>query len=94
MAEKMGKYSITMPKDVAEAARQYAGSSGLSAFIASTMEEKIQGLRLDEFLNEYEAEHGEFTDEELAAADREIDQAYEAMLSRRAQRAAEIRGEG
>ncbi|GAB3173159.1 CopG family transcriptional regulator [Myceligenerans halotolerans] len=93
MAERMGKYSITMPKDIAEAARQYAGSSGLSAFIAGTLEEKIRGLRLDEFLNEYEAEYGEFTDEEMAAVDREIDEAHQAMLSRRSERAAEIRGE-
>lgn len=31
MSEATGKYSITMPRDVAEAARTRSGPSGLSA---------------------------------------------------------------
>jgi hypothetical protein len=38
---------------------------------------------LEELISVYEAEYGEFTDEELAAVDREIDEAYQAMLDRR-----------
>lgn len=93
MAEKMGKYSITMPTDVAEAAREYAGPAGLSAFVTEAVESKVRHLRLGEFLAEYEEEHGAFTEEEIERADREIAAAHEEMLRLRAARTDAARGE-
>jgi hypothetical protein len=78
MAEKMGKYSITMPKDLAEAARTFAGDAGLSAFIATSVERTVQNMRLKEGVRTYEAEHGAFTDEEMKAVH---DEAWEIFLA-------------
>lgn len=69
MAEKMGKYSITMPRSLAEAAREVSGDAGLSAYIAGAVEAKVRHDRLGMFLAEYEELHGPISEERIAAAE-------------------------
>ncbi|PUB32134.1 hypothetical protein C8K30_101654 [Promicromonospora sp. AC04] len=72
MAEKMGKYSITMPRSLAEAAREVSGDAGLSAYIAGAVEVRVRHDKLGMFLAEYEELHGPISEERIAAAEAAI----------------------
>ncbi len=61
------KYSITMPRDIAEAARARSGPSGLSAYVAAAVARQIERDNLNELIQVAEAEHGPVTDEEIQA---------------------------
>ena len=61
------KYSITMPRDVAEAARARSGPSGLSAYVAAAVARQIERDNLNDLIAVAEAEHGPITDEEIQA---------------------------
>ncbi|MFD5427430.1 CopG family transcriptional regulator [Streptomyces sp. NPDC127084] len=65
MSEPTGKYSITMPRDIAEAARAHGGPSGLSAYVAAAVARQIERDNLNELIQVAEAEHGPVTDEEI-----------------------------
>jgi hypothetical protein len=67
MEEPTRKYSITMPRDVAEAARARSGPSGLSAYVAAAVARQIERDNLNELIAVAEAEHGPITDEEIQA---------------------------
>lgn len=67
MAERTAKYSITMPRDLAEAARERGGASGLSAYVATAVARQIERDNLDELIMVAEAEHGPIGDEEIQA---------------------------
>lgn len=67
MSERTGKYSITMPRDLAEAARKRGGPSGLSAYVAAAVSRQIERDNLDELIRVAEAEHGPIGDEEIQA---------------------------
>jgi hypothetical protein len=67
MVEPTGKYSITMPRDIAEAARARSGPSGLSAYVAAAVARQIERDDLNELIAVAEAEHGPITDEEIQA---------------------------
>jgi hypothetical protein len=67
MSEPTGKYSITMPRDIAEAARARSGSSGLSAYVAAAVARQIERDNLNELIAVAEAEHGPITEEEISA---------------------------
>ncbi|TCJ94594.1 CopG family transcriptional regulator [Nocardia alba] len=67
MSENTGKYSITMPRDIAEAARARSGPSGLSSYVAAAVARQIERDNLDEIIAVAEAEHGPVTDEEVQA---------------------------
>ncbi|WP_280414680.1 hypothetical protein [Nocardia carnea] len=67
MAERTAKYSITMPRDLAEAARERGGPSGLSAYVAAAVARQIERDNLDELIMVAEAEHGPIGDEEIQA---------------------------
>ncbi|MER7763287.1 CopG family transcriptional regulator [Streptomyces sp. NPDC097619] len=79
MAETVGKYSITMPREIAEAARSRGGAAGLSAYVAAAVARQIERDALDELIEAAEAEHGQVGEEEVRAL---RDQLHEA---RRAQ---------
>lgn len=72
MAEKMGKYSITMPRSLAEAAREVSGDAGLSAYIAGAVEAQVRHDKLGQFLAEYEELHEPITPEEIGEVDAEM----------------------
>jgi hypothetical protein len=67
MSEPTGKYSITMPRDIAEAARARCGPSGLSAYVAAAVARQIERDNLNELITVAEAEHGPVTEEEISA---------------------------
>ena len=65
MSEATQKYSITMPRDVAEAARARGGPSGLSAYVAAAVRRQIERDNLSDLIAVSEADHGPITDEEI-----------------------------
>lgn len=67
MSEPTGKYSITMPRDIAEAARARSGPSGLSAYVAAAVARQVERDNLNELIAVAEAEHGPVTEEEISA---------------------------
>lgn len=79
MNELTGKYSITMPRDIAEAARTRSGPSGLSAYVAAAVARQIERDNLNELITVAEAEHGPVTDEEIQALRDQLHQARRAQ---------------
>ncbi|MEE1927587.1 CopG family transcriptional regulator [Streptomyces sp. TRM 70351] len=65
MSEPTGKYSITMPRDIAEAAKARSGPSGLSAYVAAAVARQIERDNLNELITVAEAEHGPVTEDEI-----------------------------
>ncbi|MGA5099284.1 CopG family transcriptional regulator [Streptomyces lavendulocolor] len=65
MSEPTGKYSITMPRDIAEAAKARSGPGGLSGYVAAAVARQIERDNLNELITVAEAEHGPVTDEEI-----------------------------
>lgn len=65
MSEPTGKYSITMPRDIAEAAKARSGPSGLSAYVAAAVARQVERDNLNEVIQVAEAEHGPITEEEI-----------------------------
>ncbi|WP_329312227.1 CopG family transcriptional regulator [Streptomyces sp. NBC_01262] len=75
MSEPTGKYSITMPRDIAEAAKVRSGPSGLSAYVAAAVARQIERDNLNELIAVAEAEHGPVTDDEIQALRDQLHQA-------------------
>jgi hypothetical protein len=75
MSEPTAKYSITMPRDIAEAARSRSGPSGLSAYVAAAVARQIERDDLNELITVAEAEHGPIADEEIQALRDQLHQA-------------------
>jgi hypothetical protein len=67
MSEPTRKYSITLPRDIAEAARERGGPSGLSAYVASAVARQLERDNLNDLIAVAEAEHGPISDEEIQA---------------------------
>ena len=67
MSEPTQKYSITMPRDIAEAARSRGGPSGLSAYVAAAVRRQIERDDLNDLIAVSEADHGSISDEEIDA---------------------------
>lgn len=65
MSEPTQKYSITLPRDIAEAARARGGPSGLSSYVAAAVTRQLERDNLRELIAVAEAEHGPITDEEV-----------------------------
>ncbi|MFE3449377.1 CopG family transcriptional regulator [Nonomuraea sp. NPDC059194] len=81
MSEPTQKYSITMPRDVAEAARARSGPSGLSAYITAAVARQIERDNLNELIAVAEAEHGPITAEEIQARREQLQRAREQLGS-------------
>ncbi|GAA3713275.1 CopG family transcriptional regulator [Nonomuraea antimicrobica] len=67
MSEPTGKYSIVMPRDIAETASSRSAPSGLSAYVAAAVARQIERDNLSELIQVAEAEHGPITDDEVQA---------------------------
>ncbi|MFB4312732.1 CopG family transcriptional regulator [Actinomadura sp. 21ATH] len=67
MSEPTQKYSITLPRDIAEAARARGGRSGLSSYVAAAVARQLERDQLNELIMVAEAEHGPIGDEEIQA---------------------------
>lgn len=77
MSERTQKYSITMPRDIAEAARVRGGHSGLSAYVSAAVARQIERDNLNELIEVAEAEHGPITEGEVQALREQLQQARE-----------------
>lgn len=77
MSEPTQKYSITMPRDIAEAARARGGPSGLSAYVAAAVARQIERDNLNELISVAEAEHGPIGEEEIQAKRDQLQRARE-----------------
>jgi hypothetical protein len=75
MSEPTGRYSLTMPRDVADAARARSGPSGLSAYVAAAVARQVERDNLDELIQVAEADHGAVTEEEIQARRDQLHQA-------------------
>lgn len=75
MSELTGKYSITMPQDIAGEARARSGPSGLSAYVSAAVARQLERDKLQELNDAFEAEHGPVTEEELSATRQQLAQA-------------------
>ncbi len=61
------KYSISMPRDIADAARARGGTSGLSAYVAAAVRRQLERDNLNDLIAVSEADHGPISDEEIEA---------------------------
>lgn len=77
MSELAWKYSITMPREIAEAAKARGGPSGLSAYVAAAAAREIERDNLNELITVAETEHGPIADEEVQALRDQLHQARE-----------------
>ncbi|WP_329117395.1 CopG family transcriptional regulator [Streptomyces sp. NBC_01465] len=77
MDDPTGKYSITMPRNIAEAARARSGPSGLSAYVAAAVARQIERDNLNELISVAEAEHGAITEEEIQSKRDQLHRARE-----------------
>ncbi|MGK7230688.1 CopG family transcriptional regulator [Streptomyces hygroscopicus] len=75
MSEPTQKYSITMPRDIAEAARARSGPSGLSAYVAAAVNRQMERDNLNELITVAEAGHGPIADEEVQTLRDQLQQA-------------------
>ncbi|MEU6482614.1 CopG family transcriptional regulator [Streptomyces sp. NPDC046887] len=71
-----GRYSITMPRGLTEAARARGGPSGPSACVTAAVARRIERDALDELITVAEAEHGPIGEEEVQALRDRLHQAH------------------
>ncbi len=71
---KVDKLSVSFDPDLGDAIRAAARREGrgVSGWLADAAAAKLRAVALDEFLVQWEAEHGALTAEELAAAAQEL----------------------
>jgi hypothetical protein len=71
---KVDKLSVSFDPDLGDAVRAAAERSGggLSRWLADAAAAKLRAEALAEFLDDWEAEHGRFTTDELAKASRDL----------------------
>jgi len=63
------RVSLSLPEGTAEAIRSLTGKREFSSFVAEAVERAVRRRLLREELDQYQADHGEFTPDELAWAD-------------------------
>jgi len=68
----MDRITVSVPPEVGRAVREAARREHLSvsSYVTSVLEEKLRNVLLGSALDQWEAEHGAFTEEELAEARR------------------------
>ena len=66
----VARFAVSFDKKLAREVRRAAGKQSLSAWLADAAASKLQSQGLLEAVRDWEAEHGEITDEELEAAKR------------------------
>lgn len=87
------RLSITVDAELGLAVRAAATASGmsLSSWVAEAVAASIRQRNMREFLDDWQAEQGAFTEEELAAADEILAEAAALGRAAAAERAAERR---
>lgn len=74
LAVKVDKLSVSFDPDLGDAVRDAAkrGGRGLSGWLAEAAEAKLRAEALGDFLDDWEAEHGALSSEQLTAAASEL----------------------
>jgi hypothetical protein len=69
------RFSVTMDPELGKAVRDAAEAEGMtvSAWVAEAAAHSVRLKLLGEFLDDWEAEHGEFSEEEMADARKAMD---------------------
>ncbi|MFE1246956.1 hypothetical protein [Streptomyces sp. NPDC058735] len=62
------KYSISLPEDLAEAARTHVGPGGFSAYVAEALEQRVAMDKLREIVADFETDNDPLSREEIEAA--------------------------
>jgi hypothetical protein len=62
------KYSISLPEDLAEAARAHAGPGNFSAYVGEALEQRVAMDKLREIVAEFETDNDELTRDDLEQA--------------------------
>lgn len=77
------RLSVTVSAEMSQEVRAAADRAGVSvsSWVSEAIEERIRQVSMRAFLDEWQAEQGAFTEEELAAADQIIAQAKAEMLA-------------
>lgn len=88
MSAPTRKYSITMPHDIAEQARERSGPSGFSSYIAAAVARQLEQDKLDELVAAFDAENGQVTEEQLEELEQRLDRARREQNTRGAGHAA------
>lgn len=75
----MSKITISLPEELEEQVRKDAAREGLtvSAWIAEAIRKASRRERMREAIEWYEAEHGKFTEGDIASVDRWIERGQE-----------------
>jgi predicted transcriptional regulator len=83
------RLSITVDSELGQAVRQAAAAEGVSvsSWASEALADRVRRHSLRAFLDDWEAEQGPFTEEEMAEADRLIAEA-KALAEAKAQRLA------
>lgn len=68
--------SVSLPRELVARLRQQAGPRGVSAYVQRALDVQLRREALQEWLDEFEAEEGAFTEEEMADARRRRDEAW------------------
>lgn len=79
MSAPTQKYSITMPSDIAKAARERSGPSGFSAYVSAAVARQIERDNLNELIRVAEAEHGPVSQAAIDARLEQLRKAHEAV---------------
>lgn len=71
---KVDKLSVSFDPELGDAVRSAAAQAGkpLSSWLAEAAASKLRAEALEEFLANWESEHGVLTAEEIARAEREL----------------------
>ena len=71
---KVDKFSVSFEIELGDAVRSAAAESGkpVSTWLAEAATSKLRAEALAEFLNDWQAEHGVITPEELARAEQDL----------------------
>jgi hypothetical protein len=62
------KYSISLPEDLAEAARTHVGPGGFSAYVAEALEQRVVMDKLREIVADFKTDNDPLSREEIGAA--------------------------
>lgn len=62
------KYSISLPEDLAEAARTHVGPGDFSAYVAEALEQRVAMDKLREIVADFDTDNDELTREEVETA--------------------------
>ncbi len=62
------KYSVSLPEDLAEAARAHVGPGGFSAYVAEALEQRVAMDKLQDIVTDFETDNDPLSREEVEAA--------------------------